>query len=145
MWTNRLFDQMDRLFGPIGFDASQPFPVAPAFPALNVWEDDDNLYVEAELPGLKPEDIDASVSEGDQLTIAGERKPGGEGRPLRQECWYGRFSRTVTLPTNVNADEVEASYDGGVLTLTLPKMEEAKPRRITVKTADHAALPAAKK
>jgi HSP20 family protein len=144
MWTNRIFEQMDRLFGPIGFDAPQSFPGVPTFPALNVWEDDDNLYVEAELPGLKPEDIEASVIEGDQLTIAGERKPADEGRLLRQECWYGRFSRTITLPADVNADEVEAAYENGVLTLTLPKMEEAKPKRISVKAVDHTALPAAK-
>jgi HSP20 family protein len=142
MWTNRLFEQMDRIFGPVGFDAEA---VAPAFPALNVWEDQDNIFVEAELPGLHPDDIEASVADGDQLTIAGERKPNGNGRPLRRECWYGRFSRTVTLPAEVNADRVEAAHEAGVLTLTLPKMEEAKPKRITVKAVDPAALPAAKK
>ena len=142
MWANRIFEQMNQLFGPVGFDAPPPA----AYPPLNVWEDDDNLYVEAELPGMTPEDIEASVAEGDQLTIAGERKLQAteNGSWLRQECGYGRFSRTVTLPAEVDADAVEASYEAGVLTLTLPKMEEARPKRITVKAAEHAALPAAK-
>jgi HSP20 family protein len=146
MWTNRLFEQMDRLFGPIGLDSPQSFPKVAAYPPLNVWEDDDNLYVEAELPGLNPDNIDVAVTEGDQLTIAGERTPRGpEGSTwLRQECGYGRFTRTITLPAAVDADEVEATYEAGVLTLTLPKMEEAKPKRIAVKAVGPAALPAAK-
>ena len=143
MLTNRIIEHMNRVFGPIGFDdAARP---APAYPPLNVWEDDDHLYVESELPGLKREDIDVAVADGDQLTIAGVRKPCGpeNGAWLRQECWYGRFSRTVTLPTVVDADGVEARYDAGVLTLTLPKSEAAKPKRIAVKAAEPAALPAA--
>lgn len=143
MWTNRLFEQMDRLFGPIGFDSPQAFP-AP-YPPLNVWEDEDNLYVEAELPGLKPEDIDVSVTERDQLTITAQRTPNApEGAWLRQECGYGRFSRTITLPAEVNADAVEAGCDAGVLTITLPKMEQAKPKKIAVKASGPAALSAAK-
>jgi HSP20 family protein len=144
MWTNRLFEQMDRLFGPIGFDSPQAFP-AP-YPPLNVWEDEDNLYIEAELPGLKPEDIDVSVAEGDQLTIAAQRTPNAPegGAWLRQECGYGRFSRTITLPAEVNAEAVEASSEAGVLTITLPKMEEAKPKKVAVKASGPAALPAAK-
>jgi HSP20 family protein len=146
MWTNRIFEQMDRLFGPNGFEGAQPFPRVSAYPPLNVWEDDDNLYVEAELPGLKPDGIDVAVTEGDQLSIAGTRTPGApEGSTwLRQECGYGRFTRTITLPTEVDADEVEATYEAGVLTLTLPKMEQAKPKKIAVKAIGHAALPAAK-
>ena len=146
MWTNRLFEQMDRLFGPIGFERPQSFPKVAAYPPLNVWEDDDNLYVEAELPGLNPDRIDVAVTERDQLTIAGERMPATPeaGAWLRQECGYGRFSRTITLPAEVDADEVEATYEAGVLTLTLPKMEEAKPKKITVKASGPAALSAAK-
>ena len=130
----------DRVGGP------QTLPRVAGFPPLNAWEDDDNLYVEAELPGLKPEDIDVTVTEGDQLTISGERRPcapEGGGR-LRQECGYGRFTRTITLPAEVDADAVEANYEAGVLTLTLPKMEEAKPKKITVRAAGPAALSAGK-
>jgi HSP20 family protein len=142
MWTNRLFDEMDRLFGPIGFDAPPTPATPPPYPPLNVWEDGDNLYVEAELPGLAKDDIDVSVTGGDTLTIAGERRPRGPEKAFwcRQECWYGRFSRTVTLPTAVDADKIEATYEGGVLTLTLPKHEAAKPKKIPVKAAEFPAL-----
>jgi HSP20 family protein len=143
MLMNRMLEQMDRLFGPIGFDGAAR--MAPPYPPLSVWGDDDHLYVEAELPGLTREDLDVAVAEGDQLTIAGVRKPCGpeNGSWLRQECWYGRFSRTVTLPTAVNPDAVEARYEAGVLSLTLPKSEAAKPKRIAVKGAGPAALSSA--
>jgi len=141
MWTNRIFDEMDRLFGPTGFDAPARASAAP-YPPLNVWEDGDNLYVEAEVPGLGRDQIDVSVSDGDTLTIAGERRlrvPEAAAW-LRRECGYGRFARTVTLPAMVDADAVEATYDGGVLTLTLPKHEAAKPKKIAVRAADQAAI-----
>jgi len=143
MWTNRVFEQMDRLFGPIGFDAG-PAARPAAYPPLNVWEDDDNLYVEAELPGLSADAIDVAVADGDQLTVAGERRPCGPagGAWLRQECGYGRFTRTVTLPTMVDPDGVEARYEAGVLMLTLSKSAAARPKRIEVRPAE--ALPAAK-
>jgi HSP20 family protein len=130
MFANRIFDQMDRLFGPTGFTAP-----APAYPPLNVWDDADNFYVESELPGMKLDDIAVSVAHGDQLTIAGQRTPQDVSRAgwLRQECSYGQFTRTITLPSPVDSDGVEARYDAGVLTLTLPKSEIAKPRRIAIK------------
>jgi HSP20 family protein len=131
MLFNRIFNEMDRLFEPMRFEPARAF--AP-FPPLNLWEDDGSLFVEAELPGMKLDDIHVTLTEGDQLTISGERKIGGtDALWHRQECGYGRFSRTVTLPVQVNADQVEAKYDAGVLTLTLPKTEAAKPKRITVK------------
>jgi HSP20 family protein len=128
MFANRLIEQMDRLFGPVGFDA-------PPFPPLNVWEDKDHFYVESELPGLKLDDIRVSVAEGNQLTIAGERVPDRpeSGAWLRQECGFGEFVRTLTLPAAVDPDKVEARYEAGVLTLTLPKSDAAKPRRIAVR------------
>jgi HSP20 family protein len=136
MWANRIFDEMNRLFGPVGFD-TVPAP-AVAYPPMNVWEDDDAFVIEAEMPGLKLDDIDITVTEGDQLTISGERKPDtADGLVWHtQECGYGSFSRTVTLPAAVDADKVEAKYEAGVLKQTLPKHEAAKPRRITVKAAD---------
>lgn len=134
MWTNRIWDEMDRLFGPVA--APERRTAVPAFPALNLWEDDDNLYVEAELPGLKQDQIEVTVAEGDQLTVAGERAaPAPKGCIWhRQECGYGRFSRTVTLPVVVDADRVEAHFESGVLTLTLPKSEMARPKRIPVQS-----------
>ncbi len=127
MFANRLIEQMDRLFGPAGFDA-------PSYPPLNVWEDQDSYFVESELPGLKLDHIRVSVAEGNQLTIAGERAPSGPARAawIKQECGHGTFARAITLPAAVDADKVEARYDAGVLTLTLPKSAAAKPRRIAV-------------
>jgi len=140
MFVNRIFDHMDRLFGPVGFDGPGLSPPAPASPPLSVWEDEDALYVEAEIPGMKPDDIGVSVAEGDQLTIAGRRQSSGPERPahLHQERGYGEFARTITLPVVVNPDAVEARYDAGVLTVALRKSEAIKPRRIAVKAAEPA-------
>lgn len=138
MWTNRILDEMDRFFGPISAGLRSSATSPSAFPALNLWEDDDNLYVEAEVPGLAQDKIEVTAAEGDQLTIAGERQaPAAAGSIWHlQESGYGRFSRTVTLPVVIDAGKVEAKYDSGVLTLTLPKSELAKPKRITVKSGD---------
>jgi len=144
MFANRLFEQMDRLFGPAGFDSPDLSPPAPAYPPLSVWEDEDALYVEAEAPGLKAEDIGVSVADGDRLTISAERTPPANDRGawLYQECGYGAFARTITLPVAVDPDAVEAKYEAGVLTITLRKAESTKPRRIAVK-AELPALAAA--
>jgi len=138
MITNRLFDHMDRLFGPLGFDGPDLAPPDPAYPPLSVWEDEDALYVEAEIPGVKLEDIGVSVADGDQLTLAGERNPMAPDRAayLHQERGYGEFDRTITLPTAVDPDAVEAKYAAGVLTVTLRKSEALKPRRIAVRAAE---------
>lgn len=123
---NRLRDEMERAFS--GGDGSM------AHPAINLWEDDDNLFVETEVPGLELGDLEIFVNGGDQLTIQGERKqPNGKiGSWHRQECSYGKFSRMVRLPSDVDADRVAAEFVDGVLSLTLPKKEEARPRRIEV-------------
>jgi len=133
MWANRVWDEMDRLFGPMGARAAAA--VAAPFPAINLWEDDDNLYAEAELPGMTQDAIEVTVSEGDQLTIAGERRPTASEGSIwhRQESGYGRFSRTVTIPVVVDANKVEGNFADGILTLTLPKSEMARPKRIAVK------------
>lgn len=135
MFANRLFEQMDRLFGPAGLDSPDLSPMVPAYPPLSVWEDEDALYVEAEAPGLKAEDIGVSVADGDQLTISAERTPpmNDRGTCLYQERGYGEFARTITLPVAVNPDAVEAKYEAGVLTIALRKAETVKPRRIAVK------------
>jgi HSP20 family protein len=130
---------MDRLFGPAL--SARPNAAAPApFPALNLWEDDDHLYVEAELPGMTQDQIEITVAEGDQLTIAGERQAAASEGCIwhRQESGYGRFTRTVTLPVVVDANNVEAVCACGVLTITLPKSEMAKPKRIAVKSLANA-------
>ena len=104
------------------------------YPALDIAEQDDGVVVKAELPGLKAEDIDLSV-DGNSLTISGEKKDCSEekdGSYYHVERQYGTFQRTITLPSEVDSDKIKATYNGGVLTVHLPKSESAKPRRIRV-------------
>ena len=121
-----LQDELDRLF---------ESPLTGWAPALDVHEDKDNFTVHMELPGLKREDIDVSLQEG-ALVISGERKAeeksGRQREVHRQERFYGKFQRALTLPEPVAADKVKADYKDGVLTVTLPKTEEAKPKKIDV-------------
>lgn len=103
-------------------------------PPLDLREDKDNLVVTVELPGMKKEDIHVTVQDG-VLTISGERKreqTSEEEGVYRAERYYGRFYRTITLPKPVNEDQIKATYKDGVLTITLPKAEEAKPKTIEV-------------
>jgi len=126
--VNHLFERMnlDRLSWP---------GLAGTYPPVNVWEEGDNVYAEAELPGMQLEHLEVYVADGNQLTIQGERQPAPpeQGVWHRQERGFGKFSRVLTLPVAVDADKVEARFDQGVLRVTMPKSEAARPRRITVK------------
>jgi HSP20 family protein len=104
------------------------------FPAVDVYEDKDNLLVTAELPGLKKEDIQISLDNGN-LTLSGERKQEEKRQDAdvyRSERWVGRFHRSVSLPCRVEAEKIKATYSEGVLTVTLPKAEDAKPKQIPI-------------
>ena len=104
-------------------------------PALDLFEEKDNLVVRAELPGMKKEDIDLSLHDN-VITVSGERKNEkkyAEGETSREERFFGRFTRSMKLPKQVDITKVKASYKDGVLTVTLPKAEEAKPRQIEIK------------
>ncbi len=136
----QLRDEMDRLvhdfFTPPGdgpaarWVADRP---AGGFPPLNIWDDGDALYAEAELPGVNSEDLDISVMAGD-LTIRGRRgEPQQSGVAYhRQERGTGQFNRVLRLPVEVDASKVEASLTDGVLRIKLPKAESAKPKKIKV-------------
>jgi HSP20 family protein len=103
-------------------------------PALDLYEEKDNLIVKTELPGMKKEDINISLH-GDLLTISGERKFERKNKKegaCRSERFEGRFNRVFTLPATVNADKITASYANGILTIALPKAEEAKPKQIPI-------------
>lgn len=103
-------------------------------PPVDVKETDDSLTLFVELPGIKGEDVDITV-ENRTLTIRGERnfeKDVERENYHRIERAYGTFARTFTLPTNVRTEEVEASFADGVLTIALPKLEAAKPRKIKI-------------
>ena len=113
-----------------------PFEEKGWMPAVDVFEKDDRFVVKAELPGMKEEDIDVSVV-GDTLTIKGEKNTESEVKEedyYRSERAYGSFYRSVPLPSTVDASKIEASYEDGVLQVTLPKMPEVKPKKIEVKT-----------
>jgi HSP20 family protein len=104
-------------------------------PALDLYEDKDSVYVKAEVPGMKKEEIEISLHQG-TLTLSGERKEQQQQEgtePIRTERFTGRFSRSVSLPASVDGDKVKASYRDGILTVVLPKSEEAKPKQIQIK------------
>jgi HSP20 family protein len=104
--------------------------------AVDMFETNDHLVVKASVPGVKPEDLDITV-QGETLTIKGEAKEEREeqqGRYHFRERRQGSFSRTLTLPFPIQSDKVEASFENGVLTLTLPKAEQVRPRTIKVQT-----------
>jgi HSP20 family protein len=130
-----LREEIDRLFeAPLAEWARSTQLLSGWTPALDVFEDKDNLVVKAELPGMKREEIEVSLHDG-SLSISGERK--GENKyedaeVYRAERYVGKFQRTVSLPSPVASDKVKAQYTDGVLTVTLPKTEEAKPKQIDV-------------
>jgi len=138
-WRDSLADwgrEMNRIFGHFAPVTVNPTGPAVVYPPINLWQDNDALYVEAELPGLKQEDLNLTVQHG-VLTLAGERhSPLGEDSVYqRRERGMGTFSRTVELPAEVDATRVEAELKHGVLTVKLPKAEAAKPRKIPIQVA----------
>jgi HSP20 family protein len=109
---------------------------AGVFPPVNITQDNDNFYVRAEVPGLNAKELSISAMRN-RLSLSGKREiPKEQDRVSyhRKERAEGTFSRTVTLPAEVDAERVDARYVDGILNLTLPKAEQAKPRQITVKT-----------
>jgi HSP20 family protein len=130
-----LRDEIDRLFeSPLAELARSSQLLSGWTPALDVSEDKDNVYVRVEVPGMRKEDIEVSLHNG-SVSISGERKSEEkfkDAEVYRSERFFGRFQRSVTLPTPVAADKVKAQYKDGVLTVTLPKTEEAKPKHIDV-------------
>jgi HSP20 family protein len=104
-------------------------------PRMDLTETADQVLITAELPGMSPEDVDVDVS-GNMLTIRGEKRDEWEGRDAGRhlvERRFGSFQRSVQLPSTVDADKVDAVYKNGVLTITLGKKEEAKPKKISVR------------
>jgi HSP20 family protein len=141
-WHRDPFSEMDRFRREMGklidaFNAGRGSDhSAGVFPALNVSDDEDNLYVRAELPGVAPEDIEITTKENN-LILKGERKIAAEGEKVsyhRRERESGIFRRIISLPTRVDADRISAVCQNGVLTVTLPKAAEIKPRQIEVKS-----------
>lgn len=132
-----LHQQMNRLFEPFGRQTGwgeADLMTGAWMPAVDIEETADRLIVRAEIPGMKPEDIDVRV-ENSVLTIRGERRFETERKERnfhRVERSYGTFSRSFTLPTTISTEDVKARYEDGVLELEMKKREEAKPRRIQI-------------
>lgn len=129
---NRLFNQT---FSQL-FEGSEP-GVRTWTPTVDVYETEQNLVLKAELPGIDPKDLEVRVEDG-TLYLRGERKTDRdlkEGNYHRIERSYGAFNRTFALPGSIDADRVAAEYKSGVLTLTIPKKEGAKPKTIKVQVS----------
>ena len=135
MPATRFRDELDRFFEQPDFALSDLF--GGWTPAVDVLEDKDKLTVKAELPGFKREDINVSLHE-DNLILSGERRCENEqkeGEFYRCERYYGRFHRSIPLPASVDMGKIDAKYRDGILTVTLPKAEKAKGKRIEVATS----------
>ena len=129
-----LNDEVERLFRQTLGERAGASPVGAFTPALDVEEDEDGFTLHVELPGVEPEHVELSLEEN-VLTISGERRfyDDREADGFRRvERHFGRFHRAVRLPDRVDADRVRATYDDGMLTIVVPKAEEAKPRRIAI-------------
>lgn len=134
-WWREMGDiqkEMNRLFSSY-MPARAPF--AGAYPAMNVWMNDEEAIVTAEVPGVKKDDMDISVV-GETLTLKGnhaEDEHPEDASCYRRERSSGAFTRTIELPFRVEADKVEAVFDKGVLKIKLPRAEQDKPRKVTIK------------
>jgi HSP20 family protein len=131
-----LREAMDRLFD----DAfTRPLSVRDgwtmASPSIDMYQTDNEVVVKASIPGLKAEDVQINVS-GDVLTLKGEVKQEEERKDRAwhiREHRFGSFERSIALPTDVKSDKAEAMFENGILTITLPKADEVKPRTINIK------------
>jgi len=138
-----LQNEMNRLFNTF-FDppatAGNGSTLRRWIPAMDLVETDEHFVLKADLPGLSEEDVNIEV-EDNVLTISGERKAEQEEKKegyFRVERAYGSFRRSLTLPEGVDSDAVQASFDRGVLEVRIPKPEERKPRRVSIKVGDQA-------
>ena len=128
---NRFRDEIDRVFGIDAAGCCKPAP----FPPVNIWQDDNSLYVEAELPGLTMDDLEIYLHEGNELSIKGSR-PKAElenGSWLHRERSEGEFNRTFKLAVDIDTANVSAELTAGVLKVKLPKSEAVKPKKIQIK------------
>ena len=138
--------QLNRLFTEFFGRTSQDQNLTPWAPAVDIFEGEHELVVKADLPDIKPEELDIRV-ENNILTIRGERKfekRADEKNYLRVERSYGSFARSFSLANTVNTEAIKADYKDGVLTLIIPKREEAKPKQIKVNVGGQAAAAAAR-
>ena len=130
--AGQVASEVDRLFQAVLSPVfASPAPRPAGFPAFNAWESSDALHLEAEIPGVPLDQIEITV-QGEDLTVKGQRPAPASETLVRQERWHGAFERTVTLPTAIDPEKVSATLENGVLTVTLPKAESARARKIQV-------------
>src|ERR1700737_2847266 len=135
-----LQDRMNRFFPDTHGDREEALTTPSFAPAVDVYEDEHNVTLKIEVPGINEKDIDVRI-ENNTLTVHGERKIEKEEKEenyRRVERQYGSFTRTFNLPPTVDAEKVQADYDKGVLKITLPKKAEAKPKQIKVNVGQSA-------
>ena len=128
--------EMNRLFGDFFHAPDLTRASMEWVPDMDVKEDEKNVIVSAEIPGMDDKDIDISIT-GDVLIIKGEKKEERKeekGSYHLEERSYGSFSRSISIPGTINTDKAEADYSDGVLTITLPKMAESKAKKLSIKT-----------
>jgi HSP20 family protein len=130
-------DELNRLFGRTftGGESMRPTATGSWMPSMDVYETDDKIVAKLELPGIEPGDVDVSV-EDSTLTVSGTREFSNEINEEnyhRVERRYGSFARSITLPQTADTEQVRAAFDRGVLTVEVPKVEKAKPRKIEIK------------
>jgi len=129
---NRLDSLFDRLLNTDGNGKRADFGWRPL--PLSVWQDDEAVYLEAELPGVAENDVDITVHKG-VLTIKGERKEPEEREYLHKGRTFGRFEQAISLPEQVDSDKVDASLTNGVLRIVVPKLPQVQPRKVLLKTS----------
>jgi HSP20 family protein len=142
--ASALLEQINRAFGDMGGRTGGESNLTPWAPAVDIYETEHELVVKADLPEVNPQDLDIRV-ENNILTIRGERKfenKVNEENYLRVERAYGSFSRSFSLANSVKSDAIKADYQNGVLTLSIPKREEAKPKQIKVNVGTQQAMAA---
>jgi HSP20 family protein len=137
---DRLWNDIDRLFSDRANRSRSAFPVSGFRPAIDLYDADDQLVVKALIPGAKPEDLQLSL-EQNVLTIQGSygyRLPDERARNLtwyRQEIGQGQFVESISLPVPVNAEQIQATFEDGILTVRLPKAEQARTKSIPIQSA----------
>ena len=132
-------DELNRLFGRtfVGPETTRPLAAGTWMPSMDVFETEDRIVAEVELPGIEPDKVDVSV-EDSTLTVSGSREFTDQLKDEnvhRVERRYGAFARAITLPQTADTEKVEAKFDKGVLRVEVPKVERAKPKRIEIKAA----------
>lgn len=134
--VGKTLEEMDRALSRMGQPLGLRSVPRGTFPAINVYEQDDSIVLTAEVPGIKPDDLDVTVV-NDSVTLKGRRQeqnPSDDSRIYRRERAAGAFARTVTLPESIDPNSVQAWYKDGILRVHMSKAQEAKPKKVTIKS-----------